>query len=268
MMRLLVVDDERPARQRLVQLIDELRECGNITPLEVVGEAENGPQALELVERERPDLIFMDVEMPEMSGLDVVKRLPTDLSVIFTTAYDQYAISAFELGALDYLRKPFGADRLAAAITRIQRLRGAAEPDAVDSAASSAPIGERLTWAQALADPNSGPLTRLFVRDRQRIIVVRVADVERLSGEDDYVAVHTTAAAGGRSHLVYLTMAEFQQRLDPRQFIRIHRSHMVNLDHVVALEQFDSTRLSVVMRSGARVVASRNSSRELRRHAI
>lgn len=291
-LRAIIVDDEAPARARLRQLLAEVAPPDDAEGVTLLGEAASGPEALALVARTRaagtpPDLVFLDVQMPEMDGLTLLRRLEADPDAapvaVLTTAFDKYAVAAFELGALDYLRKPFGATRLAAALARVRLMRrardgrpsrDASSSDGAPTAASAglastesaepASAAERLRWAAAATAPEAGPLTRLFVRDRGRIVVVRVADVERLEGEDDYVAVHVAPAAGGRRHLVYLTLQEFERRLDPTQFLRVHRSHIVNLEHVVALAPHDATRLQLELRSGARIVASRTCSRELR----
>lgn len=261
-LRALIADDEAPARQRLIQLLQDVAPASRLGGVEVVGESAHGEATLDMAAQLRPDLVFLDVEMPEMSGLEVAARLGTGPSIVFTTAFDQYALSAFELGALDYLRKPFGADRLRIALARLN-----AQPT-VASQPTHSHFEERLDLVREAQTLEMRPIARLFVRDRNRIVVVRVADIERLAGEDDYVALHMTASAGGKMHLVYLTLAEFERRLDPAQFLRVHRSHIVNLDHVAALEPFDATRLSVVLRSGARITASRSASRDLRRLAI
>lgn len=279
LLRTLIVDDEAPARARLRQLLDEVA-AGEGAGVEVVGEAASGPEALAVAERCRSEgrsvgLVFVDVQMPQMDGMELLRRLGVGSDAgplaILTTAYDQYAVAAFELGALDYLRKPFGAARVAAALRRVRaqgRTDGADEaPTGADGSAAVA-WTERLRWAAAALSPSAGPLTRLFVRDRGRIAVLRTDDVERLEGEDDYVAVHARTPAGMRSHLVYLTLQEFERRLDPTRFLRVHRSHIVNLDHLVMLDPFDATRLRLTLRSGAHVVANRACSRDLRRLII
>jgi two-component system LytT family response regulator len=253
-LRALLVDDEAPARATLRHLLHDL---GGV---DVVGEAEDAPTAVRLAVATAPDLVFLDVEMPETNGLLLAQRLPDGPQVVFTTAYDQYAAAAFELGAVDYLRKPFGRERLAAAVTRARQMMGHARP--VDDE-STVDLAERMRWV-ARATSGAAPLERLFVRDRGRIVVVRTADIVRLAGEDDYVAVH----AEGRRLLVYLTLGEFERRLDPARFVRVHRSHIVNLDFVTALVPYDAARLEVRLRDGSSVVASRTASRELRQLVI
>lgn len=260
-LRAIIVDDEPRARATLRHLLSA---AGSI---ELVAEASDAESAVQLTATHVPDVLFLDVEMPEGSGLTVVEQLPPTVAVVFTTAYDQHAVAAFELGAVDYLRKPFGAERLAAAVRRVRassgRLTAGAE-STHDVAEPSPALVERVRWTVHQAASDAPPLTRLFVRDRGRIVPIRTRDIVHLQGEDDYVALHV----GGQRHLVYLTMGEFERRLDPDRFLRVHRSHIVNLDFVTALVPFDGTRLQVVLRDGTTIVASRAASRELRQLAI
>ena len=246
--RALVVEDEPIARAQLVALL------GGVDWLECVGEAADGRRAIELIDRYQPDLVFLDIEMPELSGLDVLREIRHDPAIVFTTAYDKFAVAAFELEAVDYLLKPFGSERLMAALARVRRILSL-------SCDGSARHRARAALDQAGGD---APLTRIFVRDRGRIVPILVGDIERLEADDDYVAVHSR----GRRYLVYLGMNEFEARLDGRRFLRIHRSHIVNLDHVAALVPFDETRLQIEMRDGTKLTASRTRSRELRGLAI
>ena len=253
LVRVAIVEDEPLALQRLRALVAELAWAT------CVGEAADGRAAVALLESRRPELVFLDVELPELSGLEVLARSAHAPAVVFTTAYDHYAVSAFELAAVDYLLKPFGRERFHAAAERARRaLSAGEEPDGADAAP---PVAERAR--RALAE-GSGPLARLLVRDRGRITPIAVGDIERLEAEDDYVALF----AHGRRHLVYLPLADFEQRLDPAQFVRIHRSHVVNLDYVRHLVPYDAGRLQVEMRDGTRILASRARSRVLRERAL
>lgn len=243
--RTLIVEDEPLARQ---QLRDLLAEVGWI---ECIGDADTGTAAVRLIDRLEPELVLLDIRMPEMSGLEVLDQIEHEPAVIFTTAFDQHAVAAFELGALDYLLKPFGRERLLTALERARRSLDA-RGDAPAAARARAALGE------------NAALARVFVRDRGRILPIATEDIERLEAEDDYVALH----ARGRRFLVYLSLGEFERRLDPERFLRVHRSHVVNLDFVAALVPFDGSRLQVEMRDGTKIMASRTRSRELRHLAI
>lgn len=234
--RTLIADDEPLARQRLRDLVAE------IGGLEIIGEAGDGAAALAAIDDHKPELVLLDINMPVLSGLEVMKRAAHRPAVIFTTAHDQFAVAAFELAAVDYLLKPFGAERLRTAVERALDGRDRAGPSRV---------------AQLLG---SEPIERLFVKDRGRIVPLAAAKITRFEARDDYVAVHV----GARSYLMHVTLGELERRLDPGRFLRIHRTHVVNLDHVQAMEPYDTTRLMVQMRDGTKIMASRSRSKELR----
>jgi two-component system LytT family response regulator len=243
--RAFIVEDEPIARERLRELLT------NVDWLECVGAAGDGITAARMLEELRPELVFLDIEMPGMNGIEVLRNLSYEPTVIFTTAYDRYAVTAFELEALDYLLKPFGATRLQAALDRARlSLRDK----------SDVPVAERAGAALA----KRGEFSRIFARDRGRIIPIAVESIDRLEAQDDYVAVHTN----GKRYLVYLGIAEFEARLDAARFVRVHRSHIVNLDRVAAFLPQDGGRLAIEMKDGTRIMASRARARELKHLAI
>jgi len=252
--RAIIVEDEPIARRQLRDLV------GEVEWIDCVGEAADGQTAVALIDELRPDLVFLDIEMPELSGLEVLRRIRHEPAIVFTTAYDRFAVAAFELEAIDYLLKPFGRDRLRQALDRVRQALGGEQPPSGEASVSNR---ARAAIARFGADA-AGPLTRIFVRDRGRIVPIAIGDVERLEADDDYVAIHVR----GRRFLVYLGLNEFEARLDPQRFLRVHRSHIVNLDHVAALAPFDGTRLQVEMRDGTKLTASRTRSRELRGLAL
>ena len=241
-LRTLIAEDEAPARENLVAWLSEAPD------VEVVGAAIDGRSALALAEETRPDLVFLDVRLPELSGLEVARRIRHPAELVFTTAYDRYAVAAFEIGALDYLVKPFGRARLAAAIERVRRRLGGSAVDASERARSS------------LAP---GPLTRLFVRQGDRIVPIASEGIRRIQARGDYAEVH--AAEG--EFLVNVTLAELAARLDPARFRQVHRSHIVNLDAVQHLRPHDDRRLAITLKDGTVIVASRAASEHLRRLA-
>ena len=243
-LRALVVDDEPLARRKLRGLIDD------VGWLEWLGEASDGLEALERIDTLRPDVVFLDIQMPGVLGTEVARRSEHRPVVIFTTAYDRYAVTAFELQAVDYLLKPFGRERFEKAIARIREAERTEGPPALERASHA--LRER------------GQISRLFVRHRGRIIPVSVDSIERLEAQDDYVALHTK----GRGFLVHLTLNEFERRLDPERFVRVHRRHIVNLDHVDEITPLDNGRLEIHLRSGTRLAASRTRSREIRNRTL
>ena len=254
--RTLIVEDEPLARRTLREIL------ADVPWLECVGEAETGERAVEMIDALTPDLVLLDIEMPELNGIQVLDRISHEPAVIFTTAYDRYAVSAFELEALDYLLKPFGRERCLAALERARRAlpTGGAANGVAAATATTPSVAERARHVVGEA----GVLTRLFVRDRERIVPVAAMEIERLEASDDYVEVHTRS----RSYLVYLTLNDFERRLDPERFIRVHRAHIVNLDYVKQLVPFDGSRMQVEMRDGTKILASRTRSKELRQLAI
>ena len=235
-----IVEDEPLATQRLRALVRE------VPWLELVGEASNGPAAIMSIDRLRPALVFLDVRLPRCSGLDVLARLTHRPAVIFTTAYDRFAVSAFEIGAIDYLLKPFGRERFERAVERARTTlqRG----------------GDRQTLDRAKDILSGQPVRRLFLRDAGRIVPLSVSSIERIEAADDYVTVY----AGTRQYLVRVPLADLEERLGSAAFLRVHRSHLVNLDHVVACTPRDDSRLEITLRSGATLTASRHRSQVLR----
>lgn len=240
--RALVVEDEKPARQNLLEYLAAAEW------VEVVGEASGGAEALRLIDGLEPDLVFLDVRLPELSGVEVARRMRHSPAIVFTTAYDRYAITAFELGAIDYLVKPFGRERFDTALARLRARLGV----------PPVPDGER---ARTALDP--GPLRRLFARQGDRIVPIAAASIVRIQAQGDYAEVH--AAEG--VFLIHVSLAELAARLDPSVFLQVHRSHLVNLGAVAHLRPHDERRLAITLRDGSVVVASRAASEALRRQA-
>ena len=214
--------------------------------VEVVGEAADGESALRAIEAQRPELVFLDVQMPGLLGTDVLRRLERPPFVIFTTAFSEHAVTAFELGAVDYLLKPFGAGRLAAAMERVRAALG--EPAPAD-------VFERLSGALS-----GGPIRRLFVRSGGSLVPLPVEQVSWFEADGDYVAAH----AGSARHLLHLSLSRLEARLDPRKFVRVHRTHIVNLDRVRAFRRDERGNLEAELFDGARVPVSRARAQELR----
>jgi two-component system LytT family response regulator len=240
----LIVDDERLARETLRQYLVSLGWSGTID------EASDGKTAIAVANQDRPDLVFLDVVMPGATGLEVLEQLDYEPKVIFTTAHDQYAVTAFELGALDYLLKPFGRDRLERVMQRAQAaLNGAAAP--------------LLSRARESLQP-ARALSKVFVRDGNRIVPIPLAGIERVQGADDYATICTPT----KEYLVSIRLSDLEAHLARANFLRIHRSHLINLEYVTSIEPYDAARLQVVLKSGAEIVASRMGSKRLRELAL
>ena len=230
---------------------DVLRDAIYAHPcLRLVGEAADGASALVRIAQLRPEVVFMDIQMPEMTGLEVLRRLDYLPHIVFTTAYDQYAVTAFELNAVDYLLKPFTRARFAEAVSRL--LDGVAP--------------ERAALDGALARAHAGParLERILVRDRGRIFPLAVGEIAYMKADSKY----TVIAARGQHFLVRIGISELEAQLDPARFIRVHRSALVNLDFVESMRADDQSQLQICMRDGSCIGANREASKLLRDMAI
>jgi two-component system LytT family response regulator len=239
-LRCVVVEDEPESRANVIGFLSR------VSGFELAGVAASGPEAVRLVEAERPDVLLLDIRLPEMDGIEVLRRLRHRPEVVFTTAHEDYAVTAFELGALDYLVKPFGRDRLVAALERVRQRAapGREEPAAVDRALAAA----------------HRPLKRLFVRRGDRIVPVSVDDIVRVGTSGEYSEIH----AGRETYLVKVPLKELLACLDPEAFEQVHRSHIVNLAAVDHFRPADDRRLLVTLRDGSTVLASRAASERIR----
>jgi len=238
--QVLICEDEPLARRALREYLAE------VDWVEVVGEAENGREAVRLFHKLEPDLVFLDVRMPGLTGLEVLESVSHRPAIVFTTAYDEYAVQAFDHGAVDYLVKPFGRKRLLETLSRVRvRL-----------------VGEGLGNGPATVPPRPAPAyaQRLFARQRGSMVPVTAADIVRIDATEGGVTVHTTTSR----YDMDATLGEVEARLDPADFTRVHRSHLVNLAHVAAVRRYDERRLELRLTDGSTVVASRQGSKALR----
>ncbi|HYW13547.1 MAG TPA: LytTR family DNA-binding domain-containing protein [Longimicrobium sp.] len=239
--RVLIVDDEPPARAKVRRFLAADAE------IDVVGEAGSGPEAVDAIQRMRPDLVFLDIQMPGTDGFGVLGALEegTPPHVVFVTAYDEYALRAFEVHAVDYLLKPFDADRFRTALARAKE-RVRARPPADD-------LEQRIRRALAEVRPPSAYLDRVLVRTGDRAVFLRTDEIDWLEAEENYVRVH----AGRESHLVRGTLAGLEERLDPARFVRVHRSHVVNLGSIRELHPWSHGDWMIVLRDGRELMLSR-----------
>lgn len=229
----LIVDDEELARLVLRELIQAHPE------MQLVAESSNGFEAVKAVAEHKPDLIFLDVQMPKLSGFDVLELIGTDIPVIFVTAYDQYAMRAFEVHAVDYLLKPVGRERFDAAVESAKSRLTAKLPAPADLAAA--------------ARPPKQFLERLVVRDGTRVTLIPAAKLDYAEAQDDYVAL----ASEGKKHLKQQTIASLEACLDPEKFVRVHRSYIVNFERVVRIEPYGKDSRLAILSDGARLPVSR-----------
>jgi len=233
-LRIVIVDDEPLART-------VLREYAAAEPdLEVVADCANGFEAVKAVAELKPDLVLLDVQMPKLDGFEVLELLGRDQPVVFITAYDQYALRAFEVHAVDYLLKPFSAERFREAIARArERAR----------AKAAMPVDEVVRAAK----PRAGPAERVLIRDGANVHVLPVDAIDYVEAQDDYVAFKSA----GKQYLKDQTLAAVEATLDPARFVRIHRSFVLNIDRIAKVELYAKDSRMAILRDGTRLPVSR-----------
>lgn len=238
--RAMVVDDEAMARERVVSLLRQEQD------IELIGECSDGEQAVNAINSQQPDLVFLDVQMPAVDGFRVIEQVGPEKmpAVVFVTAYDEYAVRAFEVHALDYLLKPFGRERfqqtLQHARSHVERRR-------------AGDLGKRLMALVQDIKPEPQKLDRLVVKSGGRVFFLRTEDIVWIEAAGNYVRLHL----GEDSHLFRETMNGIEARLDPRRFVRIHRSRIVNSDRIKELQPWFNGEYVVVLQNGTRLTLSR-----------
>jgi two-component system LytT family response regulator len=240
-MRVIIVDDEQLARAVLREYL------ATHSDIEIVGECANGFEAVKAIAELQPDLVFLDIQMPKLNGFEVLELAGQTARYIFVTAFEQYAIKAFEVHAVDYLLKPFSQQRL-------------------DTALAHARLGPGLSPTPALQGvlqdvaKRRSPLARVLIRDGAKVHVIAAADIDYIEAQDDYVQV----SAGGKAWLKNQRLAELEEQLDPGKFVRIHRSYIVNLEHMSRIEPAGKDSHAAVLRDGRRIPISRSGYQKLR----
>lgn len=227
-LQLLIVDDEPLARALTREYL------AKHTDINIVGEATNGVEAVEAINKLAPDLILLDIFMPKLNGLEVLELTGRTTGVIFTTAYDQYALKAFDLHAVDYLLKPFSQARFDEAIARARKLLDAGSA----------------TISDLMADTK---LERIVVRDRGQIHIIPLAKIDYIEAQDDYISIHWN----GQSILKTQSLSALEAQLDNQEFVRIHRSVIIKLSAVKCLERISKDAQVAVLHSGIKLSVSR-----------
>jgi two-component system LytT family response regulator len=238
--RAIIVDDEELSRAVLRELIAPHAD------IEIVAECANGFEAVKAVNELHPDLVFLDIQMPKLDGFEVLDLIGTDHVVIFVTAYDQYALRAFEVHAVDYLLKPFGAERFEAALTRARQRMEQHQPVPPDLATAARAPGQH-------AD-------RIVLRDGSDVHIIPISKLDYAEAQDDYVAL----ASEGKKRLKQQTISSLKQSLDPTRFLRIHRSYILNLDRLKKLEPYGKDTHVAILTDGTRLPVSRSGYSRLR----
>jgi two-component system LytT family response regulator len=233
-LRVVIVDDEEPARMAVRH---DLEAIGGV---EVVAECANGFDAVKVVGESRPDVILLDIQMPKLDGFEVLELIEPDVPVIFITAYDEFAIRAFDVHAVDYLLKPFSRERLEQALTRVRDRQGAERPP--------------VQTLRAAARPPGTPLERVVIRDGAQVHVVPVGKIDYVEAQDDYVGVHT----GGKTLLKEQTLSDLEAQMDRRRFVRIHRSYLLNIERLARVELYAKDSRVAILGDGTKLPVSRS----------
>lgn len=237
----LIVDDEPIARDRVRRMLHEEND------VEIVGECGNGTEAVVFINENNPDLVFLDIQMPEMTGFEVLQAINPAKSpaIIFVTAYDQYAIQAFDVHALDYLLKPFNRERFKRAVDRVH--------EQIEKT-NTGKIDERLASLLADLSKHKKYLERLVVKSVGRVFFLRTEEVDWIEAAGNYAKLHV----GREGHLIRETMNGLEAKLNPDKFLRIHRSTLVNIDCIRELNPLFSGDYSVMLKNGTELTLSRN----------
>ena len=240
MSKIITIDDEPLARSIVKEYLQKYPE------LEVVQECNDGFEGFKAIQQHHPDLIFLDIQMPKINGFEMLELLDQAPGVIFTTAFDEYAIKAFEAHAIDYLLKPFSQERFDKAIQKWKEQKVSSQKNTEDllETASHSPAQSQ----------------RIVVKTGSKIKIIPVHDVLYLEAADDYVKVHTQEG----NFLKNKTMSHFEKTLDPQQFVRSHRSYIINIQQITRIDPYEKDNHVAILKSGAKVPVSRNGYVKLR----
>lgn len=239
----MIVDDEPLARKAMSLAL------GKFPEIEVIGECADGFEAVKMINREKPEVVFLDIQMPKLDGFDVLELLDDPPFIVFVTAYNEYALKAFESHALDYILKPLKIERLKKTLERVEkRLREEKRQ----------PVGQLLDQHQE----HNKPLERILVRDRNCIHILPVVNITHIEAQDDYVALYTKES----SYLKKETLSGLEKRLDSRQFVRIHRSYLINIDYLSKIEPYAKDSKIAVLKNGKTLPVSRSGYQRLLSH--
>mgnify|MGYP000946940643 CR=1 FL=1 len=237
MIKTLIVDDEPLAAGLVKEFLSAYPQ------FEVVAVCHDGFEALKAIQLFQPELIFLDIQMPKITGFELLELLENPPAVLFTTAFDQYAVQAFDVKGIDYLVKPFSEARFAQAITRfLSQQKTKIVPEAVDY-----PVSEERN-------------KRMVVRVKNEIKIIQTQEVRYFEAEDDYISIHTQEG----KFLKKMTMKQLEESLDPEKFARVHRSYLVNLQEVAGLEPYEKESYLLRLRSGQKIPVSKSGYARLR----
>ena len=235
--RAIIIEDEKPARELVKKYIADHER------LEFIGEFDNGFSGLKAIHELEPDVVFLDVQMPKLTGFEMLELLESKPEIIFTTAYDQFAIKAFEQNAVDYLLKPYSKERFAEAINRLYE-RIEKEED----------TGEQITRIKKHFEESEETIHRVVIKKSGKIHVIATDTIDYFEAQDDYVMIYTKE----ERFLKQQTMKYFESHLDRELFIRVHRSYIVNVQSIDKIEPYEKTNYILILKSGSKVPVSRS----------
>jgi two-component system LytT family response regulator len=243
-LRVIIVDDEALARQ---VLREHLMARGDV---EILAECANGFEAVKAISELQPELILLDVQMPKLDGFEVLELVGRSVPVVFCTAYDEFAVRAFEVHAVDYLLKPFSEERVGQAIERAKERLGQSHDHQQPEMPPPMPPGDKL---RAEVKRDSGPVERVLIRDGSRVHVLPVGEIDFVQAQDDYVCFHVS----GKEFLKEQPLAEVEATLDPARFVRVHRSYLLNVDRLARVEPLTKDSRIAILKDGRRLPLSR-----------
>lgn len=230
-----IVDDEELARH----LVREYLAADS--DLEILAECANGFEAVKAVAELKPDLLVLDIQMPKLNGFEVLELIESDLAVIFVTAYDEYALRAFEVHAVDYLLKPISPERLQEAVSRAKQRLAHRE---------TLPLEKLAATTRALGSP----LERVLIRTGVQVLVIPAAKIDYLEAQDDYIKI----SSEGKNYLKQMKLSDLEAMLDAQRFVRVHRSYILNVERLERLELYAKDSRMAILRDGARIPVSRS----------
>jgi two-component system LytT family response regulator len=239
----IIIDDEQPARELIKHYLK------GFPGIELLGDFPDGFSGLKAIQDLNPDIVFLDIQMPKITGFELLELLDNPPHIIFSTAYDQYAIKAFEMTAVDYLLKPYSAERFGQAIKKVLQQILSAKPEST-----------RVNNLVTALETNPEYLQRIAVKTRHKIEVIPVTAISHIEADDDYVTIHT----GTEKYLKEKTMKYMESHLDPSQFVRIHRSFIVNVNQIARLELYQKETYHVLLKNGVSIRASTTGYKELK----
>ena len=238
----IIIEDEKPARDLIHFFASDLEN------LKIIADCVDGFQGLKAIQTHRPDLIFLDIQMPKLNGFELLEVLDSPINIIFTTAHDEFAIKAFEMNAVDYLLKPFSKERFLQAIQKVTHKQNKTQ------------LSESVVKLQNHLHQETELLDRIVVKQANTIEILALENIYSVNAEDDYVDIHTK----DRHYLKKQTLSFYEKKLDPSQFVRVHRSHIININHILKLERYSKDNFLVILKNNQKLSVSKNGLKKLK----